>query len=298
MVGAWGVSWVGSGPNYAGFDGTHVWIGSSDGVATRITPAASSTTALPTPATVPTTATPAASPTPTTIPAYTHPSTPRNVQAGDLVQSGEVFSVELSWDPPVRSGSSAIESYEIRQAYYSETESWTVEGTELTTAAVSLSPARQYSFEVRAINQDGRKGPWSGKIYVATPSPPATTTTFQIVTTTTFQIVTTTTPAAARYMLYEHENTNVRWDPCSGPIRVKINPNSYVSATRLAEWEAHLTFVTSEISSISGLDIVYAGRTSTPLRNTHPGGRTSTDILFYVMPFVLGNFVILFFINR
>jgi hypothetical protein len=128
-------------------------------------------------------------------------------------------------------------------------------------------------------------------IYVRTPAlptttttVPVTTTTFQIVTTTTTRFVTTTTPAAARYILYEYQNTNVRWDPCSGPIRVKINPNSYVSATRLAEWETHLTSVTSEISSISGLDIVYAGITSTPLRNTHPNGRTSTDILFYVMP--------------
>ena len=158
-----GVFDVGSGPNYAGFDGTHVWIGSSDGVATRITPANSSTTTMPTPTTAP----PATS---TTIPAYTHPSAPRNVQAGDPVTNGEIFSVELSWNPPAESGSSAIENHEIRQAYHSETESWTVGGAEFTTTAASLSPARQYSFEVRAVNQDGRAGPWSDKIYVAIPS--------------------------------------------------------------------------------------------------------------------------------
>jgi len=53
---------------------------------------------------------------------------------------------------------------------------------------------------------------------------------------------------------------------------------------RLREWEVHLLSVTSELSNITGLPLVYAGVTATALRNAHPGGRTATDILFYVMP--------------
>ncbi len=74
--------------------------------------------------------------------------------------------LRLSWGPPEWSGSSSIYLYEIKQTYYSDTKSWTVPGDILFTTATPLISCPdpfgscQNVFQVRAINQDGRTGPW------------------------------------------------------------------------------------------------------------------------------------------
>ena len=57
-------------------------------------------------------------------------------------------------------------------------------------AVVGLEPSTNYSFDVRAINNDNKIGPWSTTVEKGMPTPP-TTTTFQIVTTTTTTTVDT-----------------------------------------------------------------------------------------------------------
>ena len=154
---------------------------------TTVPPTTTVTTVAPTTTTaVPTTTTVTAAATTTTTVAPTTtvvlPSYPRNLSAGDFVVQGfdatyrasgdESYSVEISWEPPVDNGSSSIENYEIRQTYFSEIESWTVEGVKLTTTADFLVPHRQYAIQVRAIDSESNPGPWSDQIKAPVPALP------------------------------------------------------------------------------------------------------------------------------
>jgi hypothetical protein len=140
-------------------------------------------TVAPTTVTVaPTTVTVAPTTVTSTAPTVVPPSSPRNMSAGDFVVQGfdatyrvsgdESYSVEISWEPPVDNGSVSIENYEIRQTYFSEIESWTVEGAKLTTTADFLVPHRQYAIQVRAIDSESNPGPWSEQIKVPVPALP------------------------------------------------------------------------------------------------------------------------------
>jgi hypothetical protein len=211
--------------------------------------------------------------------------------------SGGTYAVVITWTAPGQTGSSAIESYEINQAYYSETKTWTVSGTTLSTTADSLIGSRHYAFRVRAINEDGRKGPWSDILPVPIPSVPVTTTTTTLPPpTTTFQIVTTppttTTTASAvpRYELYEYKGDNLRWDPCAGPVSIKLNPMGHLTSSQIDEWSTLLRGFAAEISSMTGLNVVYGGQTGTDFRLSHPSGRTSADILIGFGPVGTGHF--------
>ncbi len=147
---------------------------------TVTTVAPTTTTAVPTTTTVTAAATTTTTVAPTTM--VVLPSYPRNLSAGDFVVQGfdatyrasgdESYSVEISWEPPVDNGSSSIENYEIRQTYFSEIESWTVEGAELTTTADFLVPHRQYAIQVRAIDSESNTGPWSDQIKIPVPALP------------------------------------------------------------------------------------------------------------------------------
>jgi len=202
--------------------------------------------------------------------------------------SGGTYAVVITWTAPGQTGSSAIESYEINQAYYSETKTWTVSGTTLSTTADSLIGSRHYAFRVRAINEDGRKGPWSDILPVPIPSVPVmttTTTTTMTPPTTTFQIVTTTTSTSSRYKLVEWAGKNVRWDPCKGQIRMKLNHGGRLNSTQLNTWETELVSLASGIATATGLDFVYAGATTQDLATEHPGrDRGNADILVYIAP--------------
>jgi hypothetical protein len=204
--------------------------------------------------------------------------------------SGGTYAVVITWTAPSQTGSSAIESYEINQAYYSETKTWTVSGTTLSTTADSLVGSRHYAFRVRAINEDGRKGPWSDILPVPIPSVPVTTTTTTLPPpTTTFQIASTTTSAPARYKLDEFKGKNYRWDPCDGQIRMKLNHGGRLDSTQLNEWETELVSLASGIAAATGLDFVYAGTTTQELATEHPGeGRHNADILIYIGPMGTG----------
>ena len=99
------------------------------------------------------------------------------------------------------------------------------------------------------------------------------------VTTTTFQIVTTTELAVPRYKLYEYKGDNLRWDPCAGPVSIKLNPMGHLTGSEIDDWATLLREFAAEISSFTGLNVVYGGQTGTDFRLSHPGGRTSVDIL-------------------
>jgi hypothetical protein len=122
-------------------------------------------------------------------------------------------------------------------------------------------------------------------IYVRTPALPTTTTTVPV-TTTTFQIVTTTESAAARYKLDEYEGKNIRWDPCAGPVTMKLNHGGRLNSTQLNDWEVGLLELASEISNMTGLELTYMGTTTTENRQEHPGDRPHAggDILITIAP--------------
>ena len=169
---------------------------------TTTTTAAATTTTTVAPTT--TTTTTAAATTTTTV---APPSYPRNLSAGDFVVQGfdatyrasgdESYSVEISWEPPVDNGSSSIENYEIRQTYFSEIESWTVEGAKLTTTVDFLVPHRQYAIQVRAIDSESNTGPWSEQIKVPVPALPPRCDT--------------------QYLDILDPRASVRWELCNGP---------------------------------------------------------------------------------
>jgi hypothetical protein len=225
----------------------------------------------------------------TTIACCTHPSPMEKPTVGTPYLSDGTYAVVITWTAPGQTGSSAIESYEINQAYYSETKTWTVSGTTLSTTADSLIGSRHYAFRVRAINEDGRKGPWSDILPVPIPSVPVTTTTTTTTTlpppTTTFQIASTTTSAPPRYKLNELGGKNGRWDPCKGQIRMKLNHAGRLDSTQLNEWETELVSLASGIATATGLNFVYVGTTAQELAPEHPGeGRHPVDILVVVAP--------------
>ena len=121
--------------------------------------------------------------------------------------------------------------------------------------------------KIRACNYENRCGGWSDEKYLSANTFP-----------------TTTTIAVPRYKLDEFENRNMRWDPCKGVVSIKLNPNGYLNASELAEWEPMLADLAVEIASFTGMDVVYSGTTTVPLRMTHPGARTSADILIFIGP--------------
>ena len=84
----------------------------------------------------------------------------------------------------------------------------------------------------------------------------------------------------------EFEGRPIRWNPCEGQVRVGLNHNGYLSATRLGEWETFLRQAVVEIAAFTGLDIVYAGPTGQELQpgRTHPSVRQPIDILFFIAP--------------
>ena len=101
----------------------------------------------------------------------------------------------------------------------------------------------------------------------------------------------TTTIAVPRYKLDEFENRNMRWDPCKGVVSIKLNPNGYLTSSELSEWEPMLADLAVGISSLTGLNVVYSGTTSIPLRAEHPTKRTSADILVFIGPYGTGHLV-------
>jgi len=197
---------------------------------------------------------------------YTHPSEVEKPRTGTPYLSGSSFKVGISWGPPDQSGSSAVKHYEIR----SGSDTWVTSGAQLS-YTVTLDSGTTRSFEVRAVNFEDRAGKWSDKAWEYASGFP-----------------TTTTIAAPRYKLDEFENRNIRWDPCKGAVSIKLNPNGYLTSTELGKWEPMLAVIAADISSFTGLNVVYSGTTSIPLRMEHPGGRTSVDLLIFIGPIGTG----------
>jgi len=63
-------------------------------------------------------------------------------------------------------------------------------------------------------------------------------------------------------LLVNKDGRNHRWDPCSGEIRVGINPNGQLSQQQFSEWEGLIKRTASELSVITGLSLVYSGQTA------------------------------------
>ena len=215
----------------------------------------------------PTTTTATTTTTTATVVTYTHPSELEKLRIGTPYLSGGAYSVRVSWDPPNQTGSSSVKNYEIR----SGSDTWTATGNQSSTT-VSLSGSTTRSFEVRAINYDGRAGDWSTKAWVyasAFPTAP-----------------TTTTPPEPHYKLWVWEDRNVRWNPCDGQINIGFNHNGRLSNELVMEWAAVFEEQADTLSSITGLDLVYVGFTGKSLQpnRSHPGSRQPHDILFYFGP--------------
>ena len=191
-----------------------------------------------------------------------------NPGVGTPYLSGGSYTVAMSWDPPDQSGSSSVENYEIR----SGSDTWNVSGGATSVILEGITGATTRSFEIRAVNYDGRAGNWSAKTWVYS---------------SVFPTTTTITPP--RYKLDEYEGRNQRWDPCGGPIYIKLNPNGYLESSELTEWEPMLAELAVEIAAFTGLNVSYAGTTSIPLRMVHPGGATSTGILIFIGPLGTGH---------
>ncbi len=228
----------------------------------------------------PTTTTP-----PTTTSTVSEPSAPRTVRRGipEFWESWGTYQVELTWTAPSVSGSASIKRYEIRISptpknldpivdTQTKVNSWTV---------VGLEPNTTYSFQVRAINHHEVEGPWSTTVSRRMPNRVATTT----APTTTIQIVTTTTSAAASYRLDTYAGKKLRWDPCAGQIRMKLNHGGYLRDTQLEKWETSLTSLASGISEATGLDLAYSGYTTEEPSDRHAGGRhTFVDVHIVIAP--------------
>jgi subtilisin family serine protease len=253
---------------------------------TTTAPSATTTRATPTTAPVPTTtrATPTTAPVPTTTAGYTHPSRLQMPQVGTpyLYQSSNQYAVLVSWNPPAQSGSSAVETYEISGG----SETWTISGDHQSITALNVYSGNQ-RFRVRAINFDNRAGDWSPySVYVSVP---------------TIAAPPTTTPLPPYYALYKVDYglgngaegfpKGPRWDPCSGPVRIAINPNGFLNQVQVADWESKLRQWSAEITQASGLAVVYAGQTDlTPRPKISAEGRYAlkerslVDILIYWGP--------------
>jgi serine/threonine protein kinase len=213
----------------------------------------------------PTTGVPSPPPTTTTTTtvSYTHPSkmVKPNLGTPYLV---DTYVILVSWKTPSQSGSSSVKTYEIR----SGSDTWTVSGAVLSTS-LNLISAQGRSFEIRAVNYENRAGKWSDKAWIYDANFP-----------------TTTTIAVPRYKLEELEGKNVRWDPCAGPVTMKLNHGGRLSSTQLNDWEAGLLGLASEISDMTGLELLYLGTTTAETRQEHPGGRPHAggDILISIAP--------------
>jgi len=195
----------------------------------------------------------------TTVVTYTHPSKMAALTAGTPYLSGNEYRVSVSWSRPGQSGSSSIREYEIAASG----ESWTALGPATSMTLTLGTDGSGRSLKIRACNYENRCGGWSNEKYLSVNTFP-----------------TTTTIAIPRYQLDEYDGDNQRWDPCAGPVRIKLNPMGHLTSPQIADWSALLTTFATEISSMTGLNVVYAGQTGTEFRLSHPGNsRTSTDIL-------------------
>ena len=204
----------------------------------------------------------------TTVVTYTHPSKMAALTAGTPYLSGNEYRVSVSWSRPAQSGSSSVKEYEIS----SPGRSWTASGT-TTSSTLTLGTDRSGRFlKIRACNYENRCGGWSNEKYLSVNTFP-----------------TTTTIATPRYKLHEFENRNERWDPCEGAVSIKLNPNGYLTSTELGKWEPMLAVLAADISSFTGLNVVYSGTTSIPLRMEHPSARTSVDLLIFIGPLGTGH---------
>jgi serine/threonine protein kinase len=217
----------------------------------------------------PTTTTATTTTTTATVVTYTHPSELEKPRIGTPYLSGGAYSVRVSWDPPNQTGSSSVKNYEIR----SGSDTWTATGNQSSTT-VSLSETTTRSFEVRAVNYDGRAGNWSNKAWVYASAFPAAATP-----------PTTTESITPRYELHETDGKNIRWDPCEGEVRIGFNPGEDLEPAKYYQWDAALIKHSAGISEATGLDVVYSGRTSEVPLSQHPQSRgTRVDILIYIGP--------------
>ncbi len=223
------------------------------------TPTTTTTTTAPTTttATVPTTTT-----TTTTVVSYTHPSKMSPLDVGIPYLSGSNYRVTVSWSSPSQTGSSAVKEYEIAAAG----ESWTAAGNKTSTTLTLGVPVTR-RLKIRACNYENRCGGWSNPKYLSGNTFP-----------------TTTTIAVPRYELDEYQGKNQRWDPCAGPVTIKLNPMGHLTSSEIDEWSTLLRGLTAEISSMTGLNVVYGGQTGKSFRLSHPGGRTSADVLIGFAP--------------
>jgi hypothetical protein len=176
--------------------------------------------------------------------------------------SGSNYRVTVSWSSPSQTGSSAVKEYEIAAAG----ESWTAAGNKTSTTLTLGVPVTR-RLKIRACNYENRCGGWSNPKYLSGNTFP-----------------TTTTIAVPRYELDEYQGKNQRWDPCAGPVTIKLNPMGHLTSSEIDEWSTLLRGLTAEISSMTGLNVVYGGQTGKSFRLSHPGGRTSADVLIGFAP--------------
>ena len=139
---------------------------------------------------------------------------------------------------------------------------------------LTLADDGSRSLKIRACNYENRCGGWSNEKYLSGSTFP-----------------TTTTIAIPRYQLDEYDGDNKRWDPCAGPVRIKLNPMGHLTSPQIADWLALLTTFATELSSMTGLNVVYAGQTGISFRLVQPESgaltanwRTPTDILVGFAP--------------